>query len=63
VLDLFSKLIVGWSMHHRQDLHMVMRAVEMAVWQRLEQHNVILYSDRGAQFNSGDYQQLLKQKI
>ncbi len=34
VLDLFSKLIVGWSMHHRQDRHMVIRAVEMAVWQR-----------------------------
>jgi len=31
VLDLFSKLVIGWSMHHRQDRHMVMRAVEMAV--------------------------------
>ena len=62
VLDLFSKLIVGWSMHHRQDRHMVMRAVEMAVWQRQEQHNVILHSDRGTQFTSGDYQRLLKQK-
>ena len=24
VLDLFSKLVIGWSMHHRQDRHMVM---------------------------------------
>ena len=62
VLDLFSKLIVKLSMHHRQERHMVMRAVEMGVWQRQEQHNVILHSDRGTRFTGGDYQRLLKQK-
>lgn len=62
VLDLFSKLIVGWSMHHRQDRHMVMRAVEMAVWQRQGQSNVVLHSDRGTQFTSSDYQKLLKRE-
>lgn len=30
VLDLFSKLVVGWPMHHLQDRQMVIRAVEMA---------------------------------
>ena len=35
VLDLFGMLVVGWSMHDRQDRHMVIRAVQMAVWQRL----------------------------
>jgi len=60
VLDLFSKLVIGWSMHHRQDRHMVMRAVEMAVWQRQGAASVILHSDRGCQFTSGDYQKLLK---
>jgi putative transposase len=60
VLDLFSKLIVGWSMHHRQDhRYMVIRAVEMAVWQRQGQAPVILHSDRGSQFTSGDYQRYL----
>lgn len=59
VLDLFSKLIVGWSMHHRQDRHMVIRAVEMAVWQRQGKVPVILHSDRGSQFTSGDYQRYL----
>lgn len=59
VLDLFSKLVIGWSMHHRQDRQMVIRAVEMAVWQRHEEGSVILHSDRGSQFRSGDYQQLL----
>jgi len=31
VIDLFSKLVIGWSIHHRQDRRMVKRAVEMAV--------------------------------
>ncbi len=34
VLDLYSKLVIGWSMHHRQDRQMVIRAVEMVIWQR-----------------------------
>ena len=59
VLDLFSQLVVGWSMHHRQDRHMVIRAVQMAVWQRQDGHQVILHSDRGSQFRSGDYQDYL----
>jgi len=61
VIDLFSKLVVGWSMHHRQDRQMVLRAVEMAVWQRKEDGKVILHSDRGSQFRSVDYQRFLKQ--
>lgn len=59
VLDLYSKLVVGWSMHHRQDRHMVIRAVEMAVWQRQGGWSVILHSDRGSQFASDDYQRFL----
>ena len=61
VIDLFSKLVVGWSMHHRQDRQMVIRAVEMAVWQRQENCDVILHSDRGSQFRSTDYQRFLKE--
>jgi len=60
VLDLYSKLVVGWSMHHRQDRQMVIRAVEMAIWQRQGRWSVILHSDRGCQFRSGDYQGFLK---
>jgi putative transposase len=59
VLDLFSKLVLGWSMHHRQDRQMVLRAVEMAIWQRQGTGSVILHSDRGSQFRSGDYQRFL----
>lgn len=61
VIDLFSMLVIGWSMHHRQDRQMVMRAVEAALWQRQGKGPVVLHSDRGCQFTSGDYQDLLKQ--
>jgi putative transposase len=61
VLDLYSKLVVGWSMHHRQCRQMVIRAVEAAIWQRQGRWSVILHSDRGSQFRSSDYQRFLKQ--
>lgn len=60
VLDLFSKRVMGWSMHHRQDRQMVIRAVEMAIWQRHGGWSVILHSDRGSQFRSADYQRFLR---
>lgn len=59
VVDLYSKLVAGWSMHHRQDRYMVVRAVQMAVWQRSGSAEIILHSDRGGQFISGTYQKFL----
>ena len=59
VVDLYSKLVIGWSMHHRQDRKMVLRAVEMALWQKQATSPVILHSDRGCQFTSGEYQRYL----
>lgn len=60
VIDLFNKFVIGWSMHHRQDRQMVIKAVEMAIWQRQGRCEVILHSDRGSQFRSTDYQKFLK---
>ena len=31
VLDLLSKIVMGWSMHHRQDRQMVISAAELAM--------------------------------
>ena len=47
-------------MHHRQDRQMVIRAVEIAIWQRQGAWYVILHTDRGSQFRSNDYLQFLK---
>ena len=53
VLDLYSKLVMSWSMHHRQDRRMAVRAVQAAAWQREGENEVILHSDRGGRFISG----------
>src|SRR5690606_41305375 len=42
-----------------QDRHMVIKAVLMACWQRPDQEPLVLHSDRGTQFTSGDYQRFL----
>ena len=62
VLDLFSKRAIGWSMHHRQDRQMAIKALEMACWTREQDTSVIIHSDRGSQFTSADYQRYVKEK-
>ena len=60
VLDLYSGLVVGWSMSPQQDRQLVIQAVLMAVWQRPSRTPVILHSDRGCQFTSEEYQRFLE---
>jgi putative transposase len=60
VIDLYSGLVVGWSMSHRQDRQLVLQAVLMALWQRKQDRPVILHSDRGCQFTSDEYQRFLQ---
>jgi len=59
-VDLYSGIVVGWSMSRGQDRQLVLQAVLMALWQRESRQPVILHSDRGCQFTSGDYQRFLK---
>jgi len=60
VIDLYSGIVVGWSMSHRQTRDLVIQAVLTALWQRKGNHPVILHSDRGCQFTSDEYQRFLK---
>src|SRR5581483_9587345 len=59
VLDVYSDVVVGWSMSPRQDRQWVIQAVLMAVWQRPGRTSVILHSDRGCQVTSEEDQQFL----
>jgi putative transposase len=59
VIDLYSRLVVGWSMSAVQDRQLVLQAVLMALWQRADRNPVILHSDRGCQFTSAEYQRIL----
>lgn len=59
VMDLYSRLIVGWSMDSRMTRELVMNALRMARFKRKPLEGVIHHSDRGSQYCSHDYQGLL----
>ncbi len=60
VVDLYSRLVVGWAMNERMATPLICDALQMALWQRKRPQGVIVHSDRGSQYCSHDYQALLK---
>ena len=60
IMDLFSRKIIGWSMSHRMKESLVMDALKMALFRRKISSNVLLHSDRGSQYASDNFQQLLR---
>jgi len=60
VVDLYSRLVVGWSMAERMTARLVCDALQMALWRRKRPQGVIVHSDRGSQYCAGDYQRLLR---
>jgi putative transposase len=59
LLDLCSRRIVGWSMAEHLRAELVIDALNMAIAQRHPPAGLIHHSDRGVQYASQDYQQLL----
>ncbi|MCP3105507.1 IS3 family transposase, partial [Myxococcus sp. K15C18031901] len=59
LLDLFSRMVVGWAMGEKIDRGLVLRALDMALLDRPapERH----HSDRGSQYASDDYRRLLEE--
>lgn len=60
VLDVFSRRIVGWSMHKRMTKSLVIDALQMALGQRETTDDLLHHSDRGSQYTSAAYQDLLQ---
>jgi len=60
VLELYSHQVIGWAMGNQNNTKLVQDALTMAVWRRGRVHNVIVHSDQGSTYASGDYQQQLK---
>lgn len=61
VIDLYSRLVVGWAMAERITAELVCDALQMALWRRRMPKGVIVHSDRGSQYCSLKYQALLTQ--
>jgi putative transposase len=60
ILDLFSRKIVGWSLGDRINKELVMKALEMAIWRRRPAPCLLFHSDRGSQYCSKAFQEMLK---
>ena len=60
VIDLCSRKVVGWSMSSRMTAQLVCDALTMAIWQRRPTAGLIHHSDRGSQYASKLFGQLLK---
>jgi putative transposase len=59
-LDLFSRQVVGWAMAERMTAELVINALQRACWRRRPGPEVLVHSDRGSQYASGDFQKRLK---
>lgn len=59
IMDLFSRKIIGWSLDTGMTNQLIIDAFNMAVANRNVEPGLILHSDRGVQYKSGEYQHLL----
>ena len=62
VMDLYSRRIVGWSMHDSMASQLVADALMMAVWRRGKPAALLHHSDQGSQYTSEHFQELLKEQ-
>ena len=60
VMDLYSRRIVGWSMDQRVGRHLVIDAITMALGYRQPKGPLLHHSDRGVQYTSDDFRDLLE---
>ncbi len=60
VLDLFSRLVVGWSMAAIEDATLVVNALHMAIARRRPQAGLLHHTDRGSTYTSENYQGILR---
>jgi putative transposase len=60
VLDLASRLVVGWSMGETLESSLAIDAMEMALKRRRPGKGLLHHSDRGVQYASNEYRALLE---
>ena len=59
ILDLFSRRVVGWALSERLERGVALDALQMALTARQPPQGLLHHSDRGSQYLSYEYQQLL----
>jgi putative transposase len=62
VLDAFSRKVIGWALGRTLGAELAVAALQMALAQRQPAAGLVHHSDRGVQYASHDYTDLLKQR-
>jgi putative transposase len=60
ILDAFSRRVIGWALDRTLEDDLTLTALRMAIARRVFQPGLVHHSDRGSQYASGDYTDLLK---
>jgi putative transposase len=60
ILDLYSRMVVGWAMSERIDRQLCLDALTMAVEARRPVPGLVHHSDRGSQYASTEYRRALE---
>ncbi|ASG69075.1 hypothetical protein CDV26_11665 [Francisella halioticida] len=61
IIDLFSRSVIGWAMDSRMKADLVCNALNMALFRRNFPSGVIIHSDKGSQYCSKQYQDIIKE--
>ena len=61
VLDAFSRRVIGWALGRTLEAQLAVAALRMALVQRRPAPGLVHHSDRGVQYASQDYTEMLKQ--
>jgi transposase InsO family protein len=60
ILDAFSRRVIGWALDCTLEAALTIEALQMALGRRRPTPGLVHHSDRGVQYASGDYTDLLK---
>jgi transposase InsO family protein len=60
VIDLFSRIVVGWALSCSLHRQLAIDALTRAIWRRKPTKGLIVHSDRGCQYASHEFRKLLK---
>jgi putative transposase len=61
ILDAYSRRVIGWALDRTIEDDLTLRALRMALAQRVIEPGLVHHSDRGSQYASGEYTDLLKE--
>ena len=60
ILDAYSRLVIGWELDGTLEDSLTLAALHMALSRHTVTSELVHHSDRGVQYASGDYTQLLQ---